>query len=94
MTIKVGTVVMLRIPPEHSAYGTVVPNGIIGEVVDGSLFAGEIPTDEVAVDFPSHPSETVSKLWRTPVRWLIPISGPDIDVGCDEEIKKPVEDIV
>ncbi len=58
-----------------------IPVGAIGEVQDHARWSMYVPTTNVVVDFPNHPSDTASKLWHCPVTWLIPISDPDADVS-------------
>jgi hypothetical protein len=96
MSLKIGTLVYLRMPPHIREL--LLRNGIIGEVVDGTRWHSELPVGEVVVDFPHNKSDTRTGLWRAPETWLIPISGPDIEIGDEDVVKKtdktPVEERV
>jgi hypothetical protein len=92
--LKVGTITMIRYPTGFQPVNGAVPNGAIGEVVSGGDLKHLLKVDEVAWESSRYPANKYVSWWRTPKSWLIPLSDPDIDIGVDEEIKKPVEDLV
>lgn len=95
--MKEGTLVILKVPENilHMLVEGGPRNGSIGEVKNGSPFP-DITVGSVAVMFPRHIAKCKSGLWEVPAKYLIPLSGPDIDVGEDvtETVDVPVEDFV
>lgn len=84
--MRVGTLVMLNMPAHMPRAEGLPPNGAIGEVVEvDAWLQAEIPVGNVAVDFPRNPSNSTSKLWNVWVKWLIPISDPDIEIEDYED---------
>lgn len=75
-----------------STITTPLKNGACGEIKDPTPFLDIMPNGTVVVDFPLTPSASTSKWWHCPSKWLIPIAGPDIDVGEDESVVK--EDVI
>jgi hypothetical protein len=92
--MKPGTLVMLNLSPTGK-FVNEPPKGAVGEIVDHSGKIDWYVRDGCSVvSFPRNISVHPSGLWQYYDKRLIPLSGPDIDIGVDEEIKKPVEDLV
>ena len=89
---KPGTLVMIFGVPE----GQLVPqlhNGMCGEVKDFSKFSNELLIEDVAVEFPDTPAlNTTTGYWKMPCKWLVPLSGPDIDVGDNTDLDTKIDE--
>lgn len=91
--MKPGTLVLLKIPSGYAEKEGLPKSGAIGEVKEPTpAQRPNLEIDCVSVEFPNYPSPAVHKNWDTPIKWLTPISGPDIDITEKED--KPVEDLV
>lgn len=90
--MKPGTMVMLNTDPTGE-FANEPPKGAIGEIIDHSGKIEWYVHDGCSVvSFPRNTSTHPTGFWQYHNKSLIPLSGPDIDVGIDE--KQPVEDLV
>lgn len=93
----VGTLVMLNYQGSEPFIPAAPHNGAIGEIFDHTPWADQIAVGEVAVQFPRHPSPNGNG-WKVPVTWLIPLGGPDIDIGDEDEnpyvVERPVAETI
>lgn len=88
--MKAGTLVML-VKHEEKFHANQPEVGAIGEVVDHSgKVDWRVRSGCIVVSFPRNISQHSTGYWQFPRSSLVPISGPDIEIGDYEDA--PVEE--